>query len=83
METLPPGVIVIGMFITALLVFLVIREVVLWYFRLNEIANNIAYIANHYRAVDRANEQQQATRPRPAPPAPTNARLAGIHPRNP
>lgn len=33
-------------------IFLLIRQLVLWYFRLNEIADNIAYIAHHYRVID-------------------------------
>lgn len=34
-------------------VFLVLRQLVLWYWRINEMADNIAYIANHYRALDK------------------------------
>lgn len=33
-------------------VFLVIRQAVLWYFRINEMADDLRYIANHYRAID-------------------------------
>lgn len=47
-------------------VFLVIREIVLWYFRINQIADNIAYIANHYRAIDQATEQQRVSSARPS-----------------
>lgn len=31
--------------------FVVLREVVLWYFRLGEIADNLKVIADHYRAL--------------------------------
>lgn len=39
--------------VVAFVVFLVIRELVLWYFRLNQIANDIGYIADHYRQLER------------------------------
>ena len=35
------------------IVFLIFRQLVLWYFRLNQIADDIAVIANHYRALAR------------------------------
>jgi hypothetical protein len=40
-------------------VFLLGREIVLWYFRINQIADDLHVIANHYRALD--------TGKRPAP----------------
>lgn len=33
-------------------VFLALREVTLWYFRLGQIADSIVYIAKHFRAID-------------------------------
>lgn len=46
-------------------VFLALREVALWYFRINQIADNIAVIADHYRA-----QKQVASVPvaQPLPP---------------
>ena len=40
-------------FVIAFVLFLALRQLVLWYYRLNEIADNIAYIAEHYRRIDR------------------------------
>lgn len=34
------------------IIFLVIRQFILWYWRVNEMANNIAYIANYLRDSD-------------------------------
>lgn len=35
-----------------LVVLLILRALMLWYWRINEMADNIAYIANHYRRID-------------------------------
>lgn len=69
----------LGWLLTALVllfvVFLILRQLVLWYFRLNQIANDIAYIAQHYRVMDRREEaertQLKALEPqsRPSPPS--------------
>jgi TM2 domain-containing membrane protein YozV len=52
--------------VIAIAIFLLIRQLVLWYFRVNEIADNIAYIADHYRHVDQEAGRQrvQATQQR-------------------
>lgn len=69
-------------------IFLAIREIVLWYFRLNQIANNIAYIADHCRRIDglqplsRQAPPAQRPLPAPMPPAPVNPFAPqGIQPR--
>lgn len=38
--------------IVALAIFIIIRQFMLWYWRVNEIADNLAYIADHYRRID-------------------------------
>lgn len=50
-----------------LVIFLILRQFVLWYFRLNQIADDLATIADHYRRQD-----QTAIRPS-AYPAPRPA----------
>lgn len=66
--------------IIVLVVFLVIRELVLWYFRLNQIADNIAYIASHYRAADKAAGRQQTDDAQYKPIPAGHHVPAGIHP---
>lgn len=39
--------------VIAIVILLILRQLVLWYFRINQIANDIAYIANYYRVLDR------------------------------
>lgn len=39
--------------------FVVFRELVLWYFRLGEIADNLKVIADHYRQVEQAPVREQ------------------------
>lgn len=51
----------IGLFFV-IVIFLVLRELVLWYFRINQIADNLAYIADHFRRVD----QEAGRRVQPA-----------------
>ena len=50
MNTLAPLLIYL---VIAVLVFLLFRQLVLWYWRLNEIADSVVYIAQHFRAIDR------------------------------
>lgn len=38
-------------FAVAAVIFLVIRQAVLWYFRINQMADNLQFIADHYRAI--------------------------------
>lgn len=45
--------------------FLVLRRLTLWYFRINEMADNLAVIADHYRS------QRQAAAPRQQSSQPT------------
>lgn len=60
----------LGWLLTALIIvlvlFLLLRQLVLWYFRLNQIANDIAYIAQHYRVADREAGRQVNTKTEPS-----------------
>ena len=38
--------------IVAAVVFVIIRQAVLWYFRINQMADNLQVIADHYRKID-------------------------------
>jgi hypothetical protein len=38
-------------------IFLVIRQVVLWYFRVNQMADDLHAIANHFRAIEQKEAQ--------------------------
>ena len=60
------GYLFIGLFFTFVL-FVALRAIVLWYFRINEIADDLHVIAQHYR--------QLASQPLPPPtrPSPTQA----------
>lgn len=49
--------------LVAMFVFLLIRQIMLWYWRVNEIADNLAVIANHYRSL-----QPNARPANPQPP---------------
>ena len=42
--------------------FLVIRQGVLWYFRINQMADNLQYIADHYRKIDGVSAPAPRTR---------------------
>ncbi len=55
--------------VMAIILFFVFRVVVLWYFRLNQIADNIAVIADHYRQLGQAPGRPLTPRV-PPPPRP-------------
>jgi hypothetical protein len=63
-------------------IFLVCRQIVLWYFRLNQIAENLQYIADHFREQDRkANTTaQQPPQPSQFPPARPRPSVSGVVP---
>lgn len=50
-----------------LAIFLVLRQIVLWYFRINEIAEDLHVIAQHYRALDYNSKRQTAPQTNAAP----------------
>lgn len=62
--------------VVVIFIFFGLRQVVLWYLRLNQMADNIAYIADHYRSLDQAAGRIQQ------PPPPPTGRFApkGIQP---
>lgn len=50
-------------------VFLALRQVTLWYFRINEMADNIAVIADYYRNLKQTgNRQVPGEQPQASPP---------------
>lgn len=57
-------------FVVCFMIFLVIRQFVLWYWRINEIANNIAYIADFMRGQEQVRAQARPGNSPFAPPAP-------------
>lgn len=62
------GLIVFGVGLAIMFgIFLAIREIVLWYWRLNDIANNLTYIADYYR---RREGQLPALQPKTPPTQP-------------
>ena len=65
------GYLFIGLFFTFVL-FVALRALVLWYFRINEIADDLHVIAQHYRQI--------ASQPLPLPTRPS-AQSAPTHPR--
>jgi hypothetical protein len=50
----------IGLFVVAG-VFMLCREIVLWYFRINQIADDLHVIADHYRALDTSKRPASAS----------------------
>lgn len=62
------GLFMVGtIFIMAVILFFVFRVVVLWYFRLNQIADNLAVIADHYRQMGALARTPASPRPPQAP----------------
>jgi ABC-type bacteriocin/lantibiotic exporter with double-glycine peptidase domain len=65
---------VIGLLVAAA-IFLICRALVLWYFRINEMADDLHVIAQHYRQLanpplpTRPSAQSGSTRPRQSLPA--------------
>jgi hypothetical protein len=41
-------------------IFVISRQLTLWYWRLTEMASNLAYIANHYRIMDQVEGRHRA-----------------------
>lgn len=80
MNDMIPGLaylLVVGFF--AFVVFLAIRQFVLWYYRINEMADNLAYIANHFREIDQAKARQRIEETRMGSPgASSSARLRPV-----
>jgi hypothetical protein len=42
----------LAMIIGSVIIFLVCREIVLWYFRLNQMANSLAYLESYFRRLE-------------------------------
>jgi hypothetical protein len=61
-------------------IFVLSRELALWSWRLGEMANNLAYIANHYRLLDQAENRRRAELQYEHETLPTLARRPGRYP---
>jgi hypothetical protein len=66
---------IISLGVFAVILFLALRQCVLWYFRLNQIADDLHVIADHYRSQAKAATPVQPTAghvpaPRPTRPVP-------------
>lgn len=57
----------IAYLIISLIVFLVLRQFTLWYFRLNEIADSIIYIADYFRRQERTRGENTLSYPASRP----------------
>lgn len=63
------GLFMLGtVFVMVIILFFVFRVVVLWYFRINQIADNLAIIADHYRQLGQVPSRPLAPRSPQAPP---------------
>lgn len=52
-----------------IVIFLALRQFVLWYFRINEVADNIAYIASYLQRQERGHQTNAMAYPAPALPS--------------
>jgi hypothetical protein len=63
--------IVFGPLVVAIIVFLIARELVCWYFKIDQTLTKMDKIISHLSAIDKALQPEQSTPPMPIVPIPT------------